>query len=66
LQTIGEITSDSFSLGETFKFILQKPRNGIWGGDFGANIKNLVISITWEDISERDNESDLMPTDIIR
>ncbi|CAD6991580.1 unnamed protein product [Ceratitis capitata] len=33
--------------GEILRVILQKPRTGVWGGDAGANDRNVSIAVSW-------------------
>lgn len=34
-----------------FRIILQKPKADIWGGDCGANERNVAVAVTWTDES---------------
>ncbi|XP_030374208.1 secernin-2 [Scaptodrosophila lebanonensis] len=45
--------------------ILQKPKPGVWGGDFGANERNVVVGLTWS-TGEESSEDGLLGTDIVR
>lgn len=53
--------------GDALRVILQKPKPGLWGGDFGANDRGVAIGLTWSDGQEeaKDNDS-LLGTDIVR
>jgi len=46
---------------------LQKPKPGVWGGDFGANDRGVAIGLTWSDGQEEAKATDsLLGTDIVR
>lgn len=52
--------------GEILRMILQKSRSGIWGGDVGANDRNVCIAVSWS-AEEPANDSDTVTsTDIVR
>ncbi|EDW81036.1 uncharacterized protein Dwil_GK11840 [Drosophila willistoni] len=52
---------------DTFRVILQKPKLGLWGGDFGANDQGLAVGLTWSsgDAEAKDSDS-LLATDLVR
>ncbi|EDW38115.1 GL12418 [Drosophila persimilis] len=69
---IGEGKTDGGAAAESsnedaLRVILQKPKPGLWGGDFGANERGVAVGLTWTDGEEdaKDNDS-LLGTDIVR
>lgn len=53
--------------GDALRVILQKPKPGVWGGDFGANERSVAVSLTWSAGEEEAKDSDaLLGTDIVR
>ncbi|KAM8706723.1 hypothetical protein ACLKA7_010912 [Drosophila subpalustris] len=53
--------------GDGLRVILQKPKPGLWGGDFGANDRGVAIGLTWSAGQEEAKDSDsLLGTDIVR
>lgn len=53
--------------GDALRVILQKPKPGVWGGDFGANERSVAVSLTWSAGEEEARDSDcLLGTDIVR
>ncbi|EDV92877.1 secernin-3 [Drosophila grimshawi] len=55
-------------VGDAQRVILQKPKPGLWGGDFGANEKGVAISLSWSGGGEEQaTDTDcLLGTDIVR
>ncbi|XP_030556211.1 secernin-3 [Drosophila novamexicana] len=52
---------------DALRVILQKPKPALWGGDFGANERGVVVSLTWSDGEQQAADSDsLLGTDIVR
>ncbi|KAH8406935.1 hypothetical protein KR222_000362 [Zaprionus bogoriensis] len=54
-------------VGDALRVILQKPKPGVWGGDFGANERSVAVSLTWSAGEEEAKDADtLLGTDIVR
>ncbi|KAH8381352.1 hypothetical protein KR093_003028 [Drosophila rubida] len=52
---------------DALRVILQKPKPGVWGGDFGANERGVAIGLSWSAGQEEAKDSDsLLGTDIVR
>lgn len=49
----------------TLKIILQKFKPGLWGGDFGANEKNVCMTISYN-VDAEEKGSHLNGTDLLR
>ncbi|KAH8369187.1 hypothetical protein KR009_003628 [Drosophila setifemur] len=65
LQTDGGASAEAG--GEALRVILQKPQPGLWGGDFGANERGVVVGLTWAaDENEAKDTDSLLGTDIVR
>ncbi|XP_004519551.1 secernin-1 [Ceratitis capitata] len=52
--------------GEILRVILQKPRTGVWGGDAGANDRNVSIAVSWSNQEPANDSGTLISTDIVR
>lgn len=50
----------------SLRVILQKPLPRIWGGDYGANEKNVCIGIAWTADQPSAESGHLLATDIVR
>ncbi|XP_060650459.1 secernin-3 [Drosophila nasuta] len=52
---------------DTLRVILQKPKPGVWGGDFGANERGVAIGLSWSTGQAEAKDTDsLLGSDIVR
>ncbi|XP_036331218.1 secernin-2-like [Rhagoletis pomonella] len=52
--------------GEIMRVILQKSRTGAWGGDVGANDRNVSVAVSWAAQEPASDSDTLCSTDIVR